>query len=478
MLRDIIKKEILDHLLSPKFVFMFISCSALILLSVYMGISNYLLDKKEYEASVASVRENLQSQKNGGFAFDLIKVYRPPQVLEAIVSGISGATGRMSNPNNSQESHLAESKYGSNPARTVFGTLDLEFIVRVVLSLFVLLFIYDAISGEREHGTLKLALANNVPRARLLLGKVIGGYVSLILPLLVPLSLGFVMLSLYPGIALTGDDWRRLGCIFLLFLFYLSTFFTLGLFVSSLTARSSTSFFAVLAMWVTLVMVIPDLSALTAGRIRPVPAASEISVQKGLATYQLQQESSRIQSEQQSWRVFTAEAIRKGVADAMQTSREFNLRINEINAHIDRDYQMHKEAQYDLAKNLSRVSPATGLTFGAAVLARTGVDEYGRFMESTRIYRSVIRDWGGKADEQGLQVSQTTDSSGNVTGINMSTNTMGMFEVLASMPQHEFEPENLGQSIQRALPDFVLMAVMSMIFFVGAYIAFLRYDVR
>ena len=37
MLRDIIKKEILDHLLSLKFVFMFIICSVLILLSVYMG---------------------------------------------------------------------------------------------------------------------------------------------------------------------------------------------------------------------------------------------------------------------------------------------------------------------------------------------------------------------------------------------------------------------------------------------------------
>jgi len=37
MLTDIIKKEILDHLPGAKFIFKFIICSALILLSVYMG---------------------------------------------------------------------------------------------------------------------------------------------------------------------------------------------------------------------------------------------------------------------------------------------------------------------------------------------------------------------------------------------------------------------------------------------------------
>mgnify|MGYP002261879420 CR=1 FL=1 len=53
VLRDIIKKEILDNITSPKFVFTFLLCAVLILLSVYTGVANYGADKKEYTAAVA-----------------------------------------------------------------------------------------------------------------------------------------------------------------------------------------------------------------------------------------------------------------------------------------------------------------------------------------------------------------------------------------------------------------------------------------
>jgi len=46
------------------------------------------------------------------------------------------------------------------------------------------------------------------------------------------------------------------------------------------------------------------------------------------------------------------------------------------------------------------------------------------------------------------------------------------------MPAHEFVTENLERSLQRALPEFALMAAMTLIFFAGACIAFMRYDVR
>jgi ABC-type Na+ efflux pump permease subunit len=45
MLRDIIRKEILDNILSPKFVFTFLLCTILVLLSIYTGITNYMSEK-------------------------------------------------------------------------------------------------------------------------------------------------------------------------------------------------------------------------------------------------------------------------------------------------------------------------------------------------------------------------------------------------------------------------------------------------
>jgi ABC-type transport system involved in multi-copper enzyme maturation permease subunit len=49
---------------------------------------------------------------------------------------------------------------------------------------------------------------------------------------------------------------------------------------------------------------------------------------------------------------------------------------------------------------------------------------------------------------------------------------------LADMPQYKNEPEALGKSLGRTLPDIGLMAVLIIVFFAGAYVSFLKYDIR
>jgi hypothetical protein len=61
--------------------------------------------------------------------------------------------------------------------------------------------------------------------------------------------------------------------------------------------------------------------------------------------------------------------------------------------------------------------------------------------------------------------------------INFQTGEMTKINI-DDMPQHKFQEENLGKSLFRTLPDFALMIVMIIGFFVGAYVSFLRYDVR
>jgi ABC-type transport system involved in multi-copper enzyme maturation permease subunit len=470
MLRDIIKKEILDNLTSSKFIFTFVLCTILILLSIYTGIANYSTDKKEHAQSVATVKQGL----NPPNTYDVIlsgalRVYRQPQVLGTVVNGIEEVAGRVSSVSSTIENSLAESKNESNPIFAVFGPLDLMFIVKIVLSLFAILFTYDAIVGEKEKGTLKLALSNSIPRDRLILGKAIGGYISLLLPLLIPLLLSLIILLLAPNLALGSDDWIRLLFIFFMFFVYLSVFFSLGLFVSSMTSRSSTSFLVLLFIWIVFVMVIPKVAVVAAGQIRPIPSIHEIATQKGLFMLQAQQEYT--QAIPQILNKIDP-ALRKDPKAYQQAYtkifdnavNELNLRISENNAKIDRDYQLKKDAQQSLAMNLSRISPASALTFGSMSLARTGIDEYTRFLNSTRAYKPVIRNW------YYTNSSLRDPATGRVNQIDL--------KVISGMPKNSFEPERLSQSLARTLPDFGLMLAMIVIFFVGAYVSFLRYDVR
>ena len=486
MLKDIIKKEILGHLLESKFLFAFIVCTVLILLSIYIGMRNYAADKKDYAAGAAEVRKGLDERMasytaniNSAFASDAVRIYRQPVAMEAVVRGVKDASGRVSGVNNRMENRLTESKYESNTFLSIFGTFDLLFVVKIVLSLLALLFAYDAVSSEKEKGTLKMALANGVPRSRIILGKAVGGYVSLIMPLLIPLFLGAMLISLNSDMAFGGEDWTRLFLLYGMFLLYLSVFFALGLFVSSLTSRSSTSFLALLFVWTILVLIVPKVAASAAGWIRPAPFAHETLSSKTRVVPQIWQEidtdsliklfNSRPPQPKtdEGYNDPEYHAIWQRISGEINNlTRELGQKYETLLAaaymEIDRDYRMRQEAQRRLAKNLSRISPASGLTLGGMVLARTGTDEYNRFLDAVRGYKNVYNDWLVRNDMR------------NAVGLFTSPAPLG----IADMPQFQFEPERLGESLMRTLPDFTLMAAMTILFLTGAFFAFLRYDVR
>ena len=346
----------------------------------------------------------------------------------------------------------------------VFGSFDLLFIVKMALSLFAILLIYDTVCGEKEKGTLKLMLANSVPRDRLILGKAIGGYISLCVPLLIPLLLSLIYLSLHPRIVLTGEDWQRLGLIFLLFLLYLSVFFCLGLLVSSMTVRSSTSLLVLLSIWCIMGMVVPKAAVIMADHLRPIPTPNEIYTQALTFSTQLQREQNQallkkqmdLRSQVDTTNPQANQEYQRLLSEfATENTRVFWSSIGENNARINNDYQLRKDAQAALAKNLSRISPASSLTFAATTLARTGMDDYNRFYRAIMDYKVVVGDL------------VRTDPS-----------LRGKEIDFAGMPQPVSEYENLSQSFVRILPDLISMIVMIALLTGGAYFAFIRCDVR
>jgi len=470
MLRDIITKEIQDMIMSPRFVFTFLLCTILILLSIYTGINNYQAEQKEYSAAVALNRKNLESQQSYVTLAGLgTKINRKPQVLSTVVNGVQEAVGRVATVNIAYDPSMIDSKYSSSPIFAVFGALDLIFIVKIVLSLFAILFTYDAIVGEKERGTLKLALSNRIPRDRLILGKAIGGFISLLIPLVIPVVLGLLILMIYPNISLSGDDWLRLGIICVMFLLYLSVFFTLGLFVSARTSRSSTSFLLLLFIWVTFVTIIPKAAIMIAGQINPIPSVHEITAQKDAHLQEIQKEAIAEQTQyfkdnprpkEPDKKAKWNEELKKWAEDFQQ---RLTGKIDERNAAIERDYQTKMRGQQRLAVNLSRISPASALMFASMSLARTGINEHERFLNSVKTYKPIFTKW----------INQKMMRS-----LNLEEGGQQPKPELDDMPQHEFMPERFSDSFSRIMPDLVLMIFLIILFFIGAYVSFIRYDVR
>jgi len=466
MLRDIIRKEILDNITSPKFVFTFLLCAILILLSIYTGVNSYRAELREYNAAVALNKKNLESQQSYQALAGLgTKINKRPQVLSTIISGIQQAVGRQATVNIAYDPNLIDSKYDSNPVFAIFGELDLTFIVKIVLSLFAILFTYDAIVGEKERGTLKLTLTNCIPRDRLILGKAIGGFISLMLPLLIPLMIGLIILVVYPDISLDGEDWSRIGMIFLMFLLYLSVFFTLGLLVSTRTSRSSTSLLVLLFIWVTFVTVIPKTAVMVAGQVNPIPSVHEVTAQKDAFLQEIQAET---QAKVPEWLAenpseTTPDFQAKFRAFLEELQQDATRQIDEKNAQLEEEYQAQRRQQQMLGINLSRLSPASALSFGAMSLGKTGINEHERFLNSIKTYKPAFTKWANTKMVQSLNLSGSGEQPKPEVG---------------DMPMHEFMPESLSESFARALPDFIVMVLLIILFFTGAFVSFLRYDVR
>jgi len=193
------------------------------------------------------------------------KVYKKPSPLSILVTGLENDLGRNTTITIYGDPQLEDTKYNEHPIFAVFGSLDLAFIVKVVLSLFAILLTFDAVCGEREGGTLKLMLANPVPRDRVILGKLVGGFLALVVPLVLAMLLGLLVILAYPGVQLSGTDWMRIALLMGVFVLYVVVFMTLGLLVSSRTRRSSTSFLVLLVVWVLFVLVVPKTSVILAG---------------------------------------------------------------------------------------------------------------------------------------------------------------------------------------------------------------------
>ena len=120
-----------------------------------------------------------------------------------------------------------------------FTPIDWAFIISVVLSFVAILFAFDAVSGERERGSLRLAVANPIPRGVFLLGKFVGAFVSIVLPFLVAVLINLFLLSSAQSLSLGGYNWASSAVIVLCPMLYICLFIALGLLVSIRVEQSS-----------------------------------------------------------------------------------------------------------------------------------------------------------------------------------------------------------------------------------------------
>lgn len=119
---------------------------------------------------------------------------------------------------------------------------------------------FDAFSGERENGTLKLLLARPIYRDQLVTGKLLGGALVIGLLLGVTLVINVILFSVVSGLLPNVNEVSRLIVFMAIAFLYMMTFYTATLFVSIKTGDRSFGFLTMMIVWVLISFVIPQLA--------------------------------------------------------------------------------------------------------------------------------------------------------------------------------------------------------------------------
>ncbi len=485
MLGSLIKKEILEHLMSLRFAIACVLCLVVILCSVFVRARDFVqvLDDQRQETKMANQwLDDLREPWALGWSGRPIAVPRLANPMKVFVRGVRSDNGGAVNV--STRTRLEPSyRPVSSPAVVLFPPIDLVTFVGVILSLMALVFGYDAVCGEKERGTLRLMLSYSVPRRTVLLAKWIGGYVTLIVPFLLAAAVGIVVVMIQPDVSLDGGQWARLGAILGLATVYVAAVYSLAVYVSVLTRKAATSVMVLLSLWVVLVLVVPNLAPHASGVLHPIPTAGEMEKQREAARKEIDQRTralTKAWDEQNGfgdkwWEGFPwgkwPEMERVYARWIFQTDMNSKARAETFEAweRIDAPRRRQLDQQVTLTRWIGRVSPFSCFAYASTELADAGVLYDRRLDDQLRAYQRDLTAYAWREclfmEHKGLEARDKDYPDWRKVRE-------------AGIPRFAYVPPAAGDYLRVAAIDGGILAGMAVLFFFLATVTFLRYDVR
>ncbi len=283
MYKLMIFKELRENFLDLRFQLTLI---LLIVSGLFLGLFisiDFMDENKDYFGRIQAHEENLRVTKNVVELFQNgIWVEGKPKLSSMLIRGAADQI-ETSIWMSLREPPTVERNFFINPASVIFSNIDFLYFTGIIISLVTIILSFNVINGELEGGTLKLLFSSQTPRYKIIIGKWIGRYLSVIIPFFI-LILVFTLVFVSVGnFSLRKEDLLILFGFVVFSLFYIAAFHSLSFLVSSLIRQSSASLILLLFLWIVFLFIIPNYSPYIAERIYNVPSYTEIEINKQLA---------------------------------------------------------------------------------------------------------------------------------------------------------------------------------------------------
>jgi ABC-type transport system involved in multi-copper enzyme maturation permease subunit len=492
MIWKIAKKEFLLNLMTFKFAVGTILSMVLMVVFVPILAKAYQERLKVYNENVAYNEGELR--KVVIYKNITPTIYRPPSVLAIFSEGLEKQLGNSATIEYDKVPDVTGA--AANHYLSIFSVFDASLIFKIVIGVLALLLAYDAISGEREQGTLRLMLSNTAARYQVLLGKLLAGLLVLIVAVAIAFALGLVILLCLPMVDLTGSDWIRIGLMFLASLVFIATMYNLGLLFSCLARRSSVSLVLGLFLWIIFAVVIPNGSVYLATQIRPVEPEDQINEQITSLQREAQREFGR--ALERSGRSYmsghdeVSDASGGGFGHGyLRSATESHIHNELIDCSIGVPISIqyadkYSEVEYGylrglieqtrLANNISRTSPVCLYENIMSALAGTDITSNRHFIDGVKLYRKdVIEYMRSRTNNFALPTFFTPCTTEEIK-TRPRTDDAAPLD-LSDLPRFSYSADLVG-TLRRVVPDMAFLILGNVLFFAVAFAAFIGYDVR
>ena len=338
--------------------------------------------------------------------------------------------------------------------RPDFTTLDWAFIVGYVLSFVAILFTFDSISAELERGTLRLTLANAIPRHNVLIGKFLGAFISINIPFAIAVLMNLLLISTADAVQLNTEAWGRLGILYAIVILYVCLFIALGLLISAAVRESGISLVVLLLIWVSFVVFMPNTLASIGSRTSVPMAYMEFWSQR----IQIADEARAAYRDKYGDSQTTPPAHVLG--EYVSSEAERYERFNEA-------YLKQQIAQGKRARVITRISPASIVQRLFESFAGTGFERHLQFVENVQRYAREYREFV-------IDTDRSDPASLHVIGIR------------EGMSQKSVSPEaipkfkdtlSLNRDFNTAATDLLLLVSFLVVLTSGAYLAYVRLEI-
>lgn len=476
MIKHMLSRQLVDDILSFKFLVNTVLVFVAVITFSMVFVSGYRNTQEEYSNNRAGnetkLRRFSEDPRNNNY-FANVELAMKPRPERFISSGyeermpqafhfqmvpfelrvldlkeaISGDAGY---------EFLSRREYISKPA---FFSPDLTFIVQFLLSFFAIILAFNAATGEKETGTLRLIHSNPAKRSHYLIVKYVSALIAIGLPLFLSLIIGMIFLGISSDISLSSSIIFDLFAFSLLSVLYISTFILIGLFSSVFSQSSKKSLVLCLLFWIFFVVILPKSAGLFLNS-KPfdVPTAEQI---EKLAENAAQDVSNKYKQEWLSARQDEEKLqalMQKGLAEMFKARQDV----------FDYYLQRKISAVRDLRK-INLISPASLFEYASASIAGTGVAHFQDFWMQARQFGNGFVDFVNQISGEKGATSPFYVNVGFIISKPIDFN---------SVPKFEEKDIKTGERIKDALPYVALLALYNLFLFTIVIYKFQKYDVR